>query len=59
MVTYEADGFGKEGRSIILEERIEMKSLIYVWFSLNMIWGDKMEEKAKRLKPTVEVLREL
>lgn len=30
MVTYEADGFGKEGRSIILEERIEMKSLIYV-----------------------------
>jgi hypothetical protein len=29
MVIYEADGYVKEGRSIILEERIEMKSWIY------------------------------
>lgn len=29
MVIYEADGYGKEGRNIILEESIEMKSWIY------------------------------
>lgn len=29
MVIYEAGGYGKEGRGIILEERIEMKSWIY------------------------------
>ena len=29
MVMYEADGYGKAGRNIILEERIEMKPWIY------------------------------
>lgn len=29
MVVYEADGYGKDGRNIILEECIEMKSWIY------------------------------
>jgi len=29
LVIYEADGYGKEGRNIILEESIEMKSWIY------------------------------
>lgn len=30
MVIYEADGYGKEGRNIVLEESIEMKSWIYM-----------------------------
>lgn len=30
MVVYEADEYGKDGRNIILEECIEMKSWIYI-----------------------------